>query len=98
MEQADQTEDEFVKILVKECKDYVVASNRKCDIWDEGVLKDLFQRGVNTIKLKEIERVQSECKIMQFTVSGGRHSVLERPLSDENSRPFLVKTPAIIGY
>ena len=35
---------------------------------------------------------------LQFTVPGGRHSVLERPLSDENSRPFLVKTPAIIGY
>ena len=37
-------------------------------------------------------------RMLQFTVSGGRHSVLERPLSDENSRPFLVKTPAIIGY
>ena len=35
---------------------------------------------------------------VQFAVPGGRHSVLERPLSDENSRPFLVKTPAIIGY
>lgn len=67
MEQANQTEDEFVKSLVKECKTYVIASNRKCDIWDEGVLKDLFQRGVNTIKLKEIERVQSECKIIDFT-------------------------------
>ena len=67
MEQANQTEDEFVKSLVKECKTYVIDSNRKCDIWDEGVLKDLFQRGVNTIKLKEIERVQSECKIIDFT-------------------------------
>ena len=50
MKQADQTEDEFVKSLVKECKDYVIASNRKCDIWDEGVLKDLFQGVLTRLK------------------------------------------------
>ena len=51
--------------------------------------------------LEKIKKLLPFCWIMilvQFTVSGGRHSVLERPLSDENSRPFLVKTPAIIGY
>jgi len=35
---------------------------------------------------------------MQFTALSGRHSVLERPLSGENGRPFLVITPEIIGY
>jgi hypothetical protein len=36
--------------------------------------------------------------ILQFTALSGRHSVLERPLSGENGRPFLVITPDIIGY
>ena len=35
---------------------------------------------------------------LQFTALSGRHSVLERPLSGENGRPFLVITPEIIGY
>lgn len=35
---------------------------------------------------------------VQFTALSGRHSVLERPLSGENGRPFLVITPEIIGY
>jgi len=35
---------------------------------------------------------------MQFTALSGRHSVLERPLSGENGRPFLVITPEIIVY
>lgn len=37
-------------------------------------------------------------KKMQFTALSGRRSVLERPLSGENGRPFLVNTPDIIGY
>jgi hypothetical protein len=36
--------------------------------------------------------------VVQFTALSGRHSVLERPLSGENGRPFLVITPEIIGY
>ena len=28
---------------------------------------------------------------MQFTASGGHHSVLERPFSEANGRPFLVR-------
>lgn len=35
---------------------------------------------------------------VQFTALSGRRSVLERPLSGENGRPFLVNTPDIIGY
>ena len=35
---------------------------------------------------------------LQFTALSGRHSVLERPLSSENGRTFLVITPEIIGY
>ena len=51
IEQDNQTEDEFVKNLVDECKEYIIDSNRKCDIWDQMVLKDLFQ-GV-LIRLKD---------------------------------------------
>ena len=35
---------------------------------------------------------------LQFTALSGRRSVLERPLSGENGRTFLVNTPDIIGY
>ena len=28
-------------------------------------------------------------EIMQFTASSGRHSVLERPFSEANGRPFV---------
>jgi hypothetical protein len=35
---------------------------------------------------------------LQFTALSGRHSVLERPLSGKNGRPFLVITSEIIGY
>jgi hypothetical protein len=35
---------------------------------------------------------------VRFTALSGRRSVLERPLSGENGRPFLVITPEIIGY
>ena len=62
-----------------------------------GVLIFAFFRNVKVLQLlfKPYFKIRTQ---LQFTVSGGRHSVLERPLSDENSRPFLVKTLAIIGY
>ena len=56
-----------------------------------------IMKKVDISELYDVLRERIGCHL-QFTVSGGRHSVLERPLSDENSRPFLVKTPAIIGY
>ncbi len=34
------------------------------------------------------QRCLSDCGIMQFTASSGRYSVLERPFSEANGRPF----------
>ena len=33
--------------------------------------------------------------LLQFTVSSGRHSVLERLFSEVNGRPFLVRRPPL---
>ena len=45
-----------------------------------------------------MKKKEKQVDIMQFTALSGRRSVLERPLSGENGRPFLVITPEIIGY
>lgn len=37
-----------------------------------------------------------ECNIVQFTMPSGLHSVLERPFSEANGRPFLVKRSPLI--
>lgn len=42
------------------------------------------------------ENVEINIYLLQFTVPSGLHSVLERPFSEANGRPFLVKRSPLI--
>lgn len=52
------------------------------------IVKD-YQQGLKRRKDKEIP-------FLQFTMPSGLHSVLERPFSEANGRPFLVKRSPLI--
>lgn len=49
-------------------------------------MKEIYQQTVEEV----LERVNGKKSglTMQFTASSGRHSVLERPFSETNGRPF----------
>jgi len=53
---------------------------------------------INILIIAGITCIMHQHPLLQFTALSGRRSVLERPLSGENGRPFLVNTPDIIGY
>lgn len=54
--------------------------------------------GTNGVQLPLYILLRQSVDLLQFTALSGRRSVLERPLSGENGRTFLVNTPDIIGY
>lgn len=58
------------------------------------IVQDLLQRGYEGTYW-DYKEDYTDCKV-QFTTPSGLHSVLERPFSEANGRPFLVKRSPLI--
>ena len=66
-------------------------------------LKEKIEQKISNGEYKPGEKLQTEGEMaksfgvsMQFTTPSGLHSVLERPFSEANGRPFLVKRSPLI--
>jgi len=57
---------------------------------------DDAQGGTNIVLDVADQPVKHQNKMLQFTMPSGLHSVLERPFSEANGRPFLVKRSPLI--
>lgn len=55
----------------------------------------MFYKAIGAVSRRILEmEVPEDC--LQFTTPSGLHSVLERPFSEANGRPFLVKRSPLI--
>lgn len=73
--------------------------SKEADVLKHEVIhkEELSFKGLYIDKYKRIVvREDNEIDLMQFTVSSGLHSVLERPFSEANGRSFLVKRLPLI--
>lgn len=59
-------------------------------------LKKLDKKRNFSIILEKAKKFFTSLPFLQFTMPSGLHSVLERPFSEANGRPFLVKRSPLI--
>ena len=77
-------------------KDQLRVLNNKFDGNTPAICK---RKGFGVKQRKQIyEKTEGHCYLcgVQFTMPSGLHSVLERPFSEANGRPFLVKRSPLI--
>ena len=71
----------------------VTVHNHLMEMWGNPDIKELYRIAKNNTQKRYKGRVSN---MMQFTMPSGLHSVLERPFSEANGRPFLVKRSPLI--
>ena len=63
--------------------------------WDQDIVPRM-RLDVKLPKVLSLEEIEKLINSVQFTMPSGLHSVLERPFSEANGRPFLVKRSPLI--
>lgn len=71
-------------------------SSRSMDMKLSEFMEVYFEDKQNELKERTMKNKRYMMEQLQFTTPSGLHSVLERPFSEANGRPFLVKRSPLI--